>query len=67
MKRFHHDPVCGVRLTKGKAYYFEVVDDEEYLLCCPECQTKFIDKKRFYIKELKRKYEKNKNITKNRI
>lgn len=41
MKLYHYDPVCGQKLNRGKAYKVIKYDNEEYLVCCPECQNTF--------------------------
>lgn len=48
MKRYHYDPVCGLKLRKEKAYRVIFGKDEQFLLCCPECQAQFeADRERF--------------------
>ena len=44
MKResgFPHDPVCGRKMNRQKAYAVITYKHREYLLCCPLCQTEF--------------------------
>lgn len=67
MKRYHHDPVCGIKISKGKAFYTTIIENEEFLLCCPECQTKFSTNQGEFIKKIKKVYNKNKSKTKFRI
>lgn len=38
MKR---DPVCGRKMNRNKAYVIVKHNGDEYLLCCPLCQSEF--------------------------
>jgi len=37
----HRDPVCGKKMNRNKAYVVIEYQDQEYLLCCPVCQSEF--------------------------
>lgn len=67
MRRYHHDPVCGIKISKSKAFYTTIIDNKEFLLCCPECQTKFTANQEEYIKKINKIYSKNKSKTKSKI
>ncbi len=43
MKKTHfpHDPVCGRKMNRTKAYVVITYKRQEYLLCCPLCQAEF--------------------------
>jgi len=36
-----HDPVCGQRIQRGRAYARVQHDGYTYYLCCPRCQAYF--------------------------
>jgi YHS domain-containing protein len=38
---YHYDPVCRKKVRKQKAYFVYRSGDEQFLLCCPECQAQF--------------------------
>lgn len=35
------DPVCGKRISRGKAHVTLEYEGVTYFLCCPLCQTEF--------------------------
>ncbi|MBS1260869.1 MAG: Copper-transporting P-type ATPase [Calditrichaeota bacterium] len=35
------DPVCGRKVNRNKAHIVITVNGEEYVLCCPKCQSEF--------------------------
>ena len=37
----NRDPVCGRRLNRNKAHIVIEYKGQEYLLCCPLCQSEF--------------------------
>jgi len=37
----HRDPVCGRKMNRNKAYVVIDYQGQEYLLCCPVCQSEF--------------------------
>ncbi len=39
----HYDPVCGKRVNRNKAHIVIEYNGEEFLLCCPRCQSEFED------------------------
>jgi len=37
----NRDPVCGKRLNRNKAHIVIEYKRQDYLLCCPVCQSEF--------------------------
>ena len=37
----HYDPVCGKRINRNKAHIEIEYEGDQYLLCCPKCQSEF--------------------------
>jgi YHS domain-containing protein len=35
------DPVCGKRINRNKAHIVVEYKGQDYLLCCPLCQSEF--------------------------
>ena len=35
------DPVCGKRINRNKAHITITYKGQDYLLCCPVCQSEF--------------------------
>lgn len=50
----HHDPVCGRKMNRNKAYAVVLHKDEQYLLCCPLCQSEFEKNPDKYLVQSKR-------------
>lgn len=40
-EQFKRDPVCGKRMNRNKAHITIRFENQDYLLCCPLCQTEF--------------------------
>lgn len=40
-KDSNKDPVCGKRINRNKAHIVVEYKGEDYLLCCPVCQSEF--------------------------
>ncbi len=45
--------VCNARINKEKAYFTLKYKEEEYLVCCPLCKSKFEEQPEKYIKDKK--------------
>lgn len=54
LKVYHYDPVCRKKINKHKATFIYNFKNEQYLLCCPECQTQFETNKHKYMAEARR-------------
>ncbi|NIR52573.1 YHS domain-containing protein [candidate division KSB1 bacterium] len=50
-----HDPVCGRKMNRNKAYAIVEHRGQEYLLCCPLCQSEFEKDPDKYLVQSKRK------------
>ena len=53
-KVHHYDPVCRRKINKHQATYIYNFKNELFLLCCPECQTKFENNKQEYMDRARR-------------
>ncbi len=40
-KDLNRDPVCGKRINRNKAHIVVEYKGQDYLLCCPVCQSVF--------------------------
>lgn len=40
-KALNKDPVCGKRINRNKAHMVVEYKGQDYLLCCPVCQSEF--------------------------
>lgn len=54
MKIYRYDPVCRRRVNKHKAYYVYRFGNEQFLLCCPECQAQFEANRQGYMDKARR-------------
>ncbi|HUW21510.1 MAG TPA: hypothetical protein VMW41_02460 [Candidatus Bathyarchaeia archaeon] len=51
---YHYDPVCRKRINKQKAHHIHRFGDEQFLLCCPECQAQFDANQKNFMDEARR-------------
>jgi len=53
-KVYRYDPVCRKMVNKQKAYHVHRFGDEQFLLCCPECQAQFEGNQQEYMGKARR-------------
>ncbi len=54
-KIYRYDPVCRIRINnKHKAYHVFHYRNEQFLLCCPECQAQFDANRKRYMEKARK-------------
>ena len=54
IKVYHYDPVCRKKINKNKASYIYNFKNEQFLICCPVCQSEFESNRKKYMDAARR-------------
>ncbi len=49
IKVYHYDPVCRKKINRNKAFYIYNFKNEQFLICCPVCQSEFESNREEYM------------------
>ena len=54
MKVYRYDPICRKRINKHRAHHIYRLGNEQFLLCCPECQAQFETNRQQYMEKARK-------------